>query len=273
MNSEHRGLAALAAQVEHYRLIFRWPERTASLLLPALFVVSVGIHAFAFYLFQVVYPPTLSSPRLPAQVTFLTDATPQGRALLDWVRAQDPATAARVPEITPPGLGEVQYTPSYTVAQALPRIEPPSEEPIAIPAAYTLLDSRDNKPVATEAPRRAVASSLAFSEALRARDAAPSAPVEITGKSSANLRPTVLLVGVDGRGEVRYCFLQESSDNRAGADSVIDKQAEALLRQHAFTHSEAPLEWGFATFTWGAAAHEPRASQPPPAPAAAPQQP
>ena len=30
-------LAALAAQVEHYRLVFRWPERSASLLLPLVF--------------------------------------------------------------------------------------------------------------------------------------------------------------------------------------------------------------------------------------------
>jgi hypothetical protein len=45
----------------------------------------------------------------------------------------------------------------------------------------------------------------------------------------------------------------------------MDGQAETLLKEHGFAHSEAPLEWGYATFTWGAEAYAPEPSQPLPA--------
>ena len=123
MKPEPRGLAALAAQVEHYRLIFRWPERTASLLFPGLLILSVAIHTFAFFIFQVVYPPTVASAPPRAQVTLLTPGTPHSDALLRWVEAQDPATAGRIQEIAPKGLEEIRYTPSYEAARMPPRID------------------------------------------------------------------------------------------------------------------------------------------------------
>lgn len=271
MNSEPRGLAALAAQVGHYRLVFRWPERTASLLLPVLFVLSVAVHAFAFFVFQVVYPPAVASAPPPAQVTLLTGATPEGAALLRWVQAQDPATAARIQEITPAGLEEIVYTPSYAAVHTLPlEVEPPAE-PIAFPAAHSLLDYSESKEAAPTPSRRTVSSTLSFSEILRARDASSEAPLSVTPKPSLNLRPTSFLVGIGDRGEVRYCFLLDpSGGDPSSGDHDIDKQAEALLRQHNFAHSEAPLEWGFATFTWGAEAYAPQASQPLPQPPAVP---
>ena len=260
MKPEPRGLAALAAQVEHYRLIFRWPERTASLLFPGLLILSVAIHTFAFFIFQVVYPPTVASAPPRAQVTLLTPGTPHSDALLRWVEAQDPATAGRIQEIAPKGLEEIRYTPSYEAARMPLKEGEPSAAPLGLISAYSLLDaSFSKKPTTVESASLSVASSLAFSEPLRARESAtPPQPLEITTKSSANLRPTVFLVGIGDRGEVLYCFLQESS-----ADRAMDTQAEALLRQHVFTHSETPLEWGFATFTWGAEAFALRSSQPP----------
>ncbi|MEI8233868.1 MAG: hypothetical protein WCH57_04190 [Verrucomicrobiota bacterium] len=268
MSPELRGLAALAAQVEHYRLTFRWPERTSSLLLPALFLLSVAVHGLAFYLFQVVYPPSVASPPPPAQVTLLTPDTPRGAALLRWVEAQDPATAARVEEVTPARLGVIGYTPSYVTAQTPLREAEPAPESFACPPAHSLLDFTPSAPVSTgDAPRLGVATALHFSESLRARERpGPPAPLNLSAKSSANLRPTVFLAGVGGRGELRYCFLQESS-----GDPAMDAQGEALLGQHAFSLSETPLQWGFATFTWGADATAPAAAPraqdaPPPAP-------
>ena len=271
MNSE-RGFAALAAQVGHYRLVFRWPERTASLLIPALLVLSVAVHALAFYIFQVVYPPAVASAPPPAQVTLLTADTPEGAALLRWVQAQDPAIAARPREITPAGLGEILYTPSYAAVHTLPLAMEPREEPIGFPAAHSLLDfSAPREAPLEEAPRRGVSSALSFSAALRARDASPDVPPAATPKNSPNLRPTVFLVGVGDRGEVRYCFLLDpNGGDPSSGDHEMDKQAEALLRAHNFTHAETPLEWGFATFTWGAEAYAPQPSQPLPQPPAVP---
>lgn len=261
--NEPRGLAALAAQVEHYRLVFRWPERTASLLLPALFIASVAVHAVAFYLFQVQYPPSVSSAPPPAQVTLLSAASPQGAELLKWVESRDPATAARPVQASPPSLSEIRYIPSYASAQTLPLEQQAASETIGYPSAWNLLELMD-EPAALPAPAsQRAASSLAFSESLRSRDTAPGAPLPLAVKSRANLRPTVFLVGIGGRGEVRYCFLQERS-----TDPAMDAQAETLLKEHAFTRSDAPLEWGYATFTWGAEAYAPEPSQPA-APAAA----
>ena len=269
MNSEPRGLAALAAQVGHYRLVFRWPERTVSLLLPALFVLSVMFHALAFYIFQVVYPPAVASAPPPAQVTLLTPDTREGAALLRWVQAQDPATAARTPEVTPAGLGEILYTPSYATVHTLPLETEPPAAPIGFPSAHSLLDVSASKEAAPEPPRRAVASALAFSDGLRARDAAPEIPRGVTSKNSPNLRPTVFLAGIGDRGEIRYCFLlAPNGGDPSSGDPEVDKQAEALLREHRFTPSETPLAWGFATFTWGVEAYAP--PQPQPQPAAVP---
>ncbi|MEI6562334.1 MAG: hypothetical protein WCO68_09680 [Verrucomicrobiota bacterium] len=266
MNSEPRGLAALAAQVGHYRLVFRWPERTVSLLLPALFVLSVLFHALAFYIFQVVYPPAVASAPPPAQVTLLTPDTREGAALLRWVQAQDPATAARTQEITPAGLGDILYTPSYATVHTLPlEMETPAT-PIGFPASHSLLDFSASKTATLEPPRRAVASALSFSEGLRARNAASEAPHGVTSKSTPNLRPTVFLAGLSDRGEIRYCFLlAPNGGDPSSGDPDVDKQAEALLREHRFTPSETPLEWGFATFTWGAEAYAPPQPQPQPA--------
>ena len=263
MSSEHRGLAALAAQVGHYRLVFRWPERTVSLLLPALFVLSVAVHALAFYVFQVVYPPEVASAPPPAQVTLLTGDTPEGATLLQWVQAQDPAMAARVQEVTPAGLGEILYNPSYATVHTRPLETEAPVQQIGFPSAHNLLEFSESKVPAPETPPRTVASTLSFSETLRARDAAPGTAPVITPKPSPNLRPTVFLVGIDDRGEVRYCFLLEpGGGDPSSGDHEVDKQAEALLRQHGFTHSETPLEWGFATFSWGAEAYTTQPVQP-----------
>lgn len=250
---EHRALAALAAQVEHYRLVFRWPERTSSLLLPLLFVISVAIHGLAFYIFQVQYPPTAVSAPPPAQVTLLTGDTPQGAEMLKWVEARDPATAARVMTAGAPALKEIEYVPSYASAQTLPLEREPAMEPVEIPPAHTLLDWTAASGHRTPAPeRKRVASSLHFSEKLRARDAAPDAPLDVPRRSTVNLHRTVFLAAVSDDGQVRYCFLQERS-----GDPAMDSLAEKLLRGHPFTASGTPLVWGYAVLTWGAEAYAP----------------
>lgn len=251
-------LAALAAQVEHYRLVFRWPERNASLLFPAFLVVSLLVHAFAFFLFQVAYPPAVSLSSPPAQVTLITPDQPQSAAFLRWVQAQDPAVVGSVQEVIPPnGLGERLYRPSYATAHTFQmEAEPPQTSP-TFPSARNLLDACDAPKAAAPVPMRpAVATSLAFSEGLNVRDGDPHAPLQLATPSRVNLRPTVFLVGVGASGEVRYCFPQVRSEGASSGDPKVDAQAETLLRAHPFLPSSTPLQWGFATFTWGAQAYE-----------------
>ena len=257
-------LAALAAQVEHYRLVFRWPERSASLLLPAFLLLSLVVHAFTFFLFQVAYPPAVSLAPPPAQITLITPDQPESAAFLRWVQAQDPAIAASVQEVAPPpGLGDRLYRPSYATARSFQMEVEPQQALPDFPSARSLLDAPGSpKAAAAVSERPAVATALAFSEGLAARDAAPGAPLKLALPSRVNLRSTVFLVGVGADGKVRYSFPQAGSEGASSGDPKVDAQAELLLRAHSFAPSPAPLQWGFATFTWGAQAYESAAPQP-----------
>lgn len=255
MNS--RGFAAIAAQMEHYRFVFRWPERSASLLFPAFLLLSLAVHALAFFLFQVEYPPSASLAPPPVQVTLVTPDDPGGAAFLKWVLAQDPAAAGRVAEVEPPaGLGERPYRPSYAAVRAYAMEVEPPRGGVGFPSGRTLLDAAPAPPAPVRAGRPSVANSLVFSEELAARDAAPGVPFRLAAPSRANLRPTVFLVGIGAGGEVRYCFPQSGGEGASSGDPKVDEQAGALLRGHPFKPSRAPLQWGFATFTWGAQAYD-----------------
>lgn len=233
------------------RLIFRWPERRASLMLPLLFVASAIVHAFGFYVFQVVYPPTGSTTPQPAQVTFLAD-TPENDAMLRWAESQDPSLAARMQEVTPPGLGEVRYIPSYATEHALPAALEEKPKTTVFPPARDLssLLAAPTKPCA--AGFGAVRTKFCFGEELRKRDAGGKTVFPAISKNGETLRPSEFLLSIDDRGEVRYCFLQESC-----GEPEMDKAAETVLRQHAFKHTDtpSPLLWGFATVDWGIEAY------------------
>jgi len=245
---------ASASQIFSQRLIFRWPERSASFVLPSLFLASVAAHALTFYVFQVVYPTTVSIAPPPTQVTLLTPSSPENKALLRWVDGQDPAATARLQEATPPNLGEVHYSPSYAAVHTLPELAENSPETISFPPAQDSLALITPATIRPDSPRTVVHSSLTLSEALEARDAAQSKAVVPCSRSSTSLQPTTFLIGISDRGELRYCFLQDGS-----GDSAIDREGEEVLRRHAFkrTDSPTPIAWGFATFVWGAEAFAP----------------
>lgn len=243
---------------QSHALIFRWPERSASFVLPSLFLVSVAVHALAFYVFQVSYPLVSTAPS-PAQVTLLTPSSPANQALLSWASARDPAAAQALQEVTPPGLGDVQYTPSYAKAQSLPKPAEPSGAAVPFPPAHEPLALLAPGAAPVAAVHAPVRTSVAFSDSLRERVVTPQPNLLITGKSTTSLEPATFLVAIGADGAVRYSFLQETCGN-----SEIDKEAEGQLQTRRFQPAAAnsPLVWGFATFTWGADAFVPA---PPPA--------
>ncbi len=229
------------------RLVFRWPERIPSFLLPGIFLLAVAAHAVAFYLFQIVYPPIVSIAPPPAQVTLLTPSSPENRALLQWVEAQNPEAAPRLQATLPPGLEPPGYTPSYAAVRTLPKPFALPAAPEAYPAVALLAGAPSGS--ATPEPRPAVGTAVRFSNELAARAAGAAAPAPLPAAGGA-FPPSVFLAGVDDRGAVRYLFLQQSSGNPG-----LDRQAEEWLRERPFAREEnaAPLAWGFATVAWGAA--------------------
>src|SRR5204862_380042 len=81
------------------------------------------------FILQVVSPPSLALLPPPARVSSITSATEEGRTLLRWIDAEDPAlafTTQRPPQAKLRALPRVAHLPSYVaVESALKEIPPP----------------------------------------------------------------------------------------------------------------------------------------------------
>ncbi|PYK19249.1 MAG: hypothetical protein DME56_10710, partial [Verrucomicrobia bacterium] len=75
-------------------LLFSWDSPRQQKAVFAIFVVmSLVGHAFCFYVFQIAYPTPVALLPPPAGVTFIVPDSEQGRTLLRWIDAEDPALA------------------------------------------------------------------------------------------------------------------------------------------------------------------------------------
>jgi hypothetical protein len=237
-------------------LLFRWdsPRRRKTAVITFL-ALSLVAHAFCFYIFQVVYPPTVTLLPPPARVALITPASEEGRTLLRWIDAEDPAvafTTHRPPEATLRPLPRVEHVPSYRAMEPPLREVPPLEidlrTPDSQPPGAVPLMRQDN--VHTTGP---TATSVSFSEELDAVGA-PILPdlsfVASNGETPETIR---FRVAVSRRGEIRYCFPLNSS-----GDPALDEQARLyLVRCHFSTNApgddkpDAFLTWGISTIEWG----------------------
>lgn len=257
-------------------LTFAWPERSASFVLPIFFLLAVLFHAAAFYLFQIVYPPSTAVTPPTAQLLYISPDTPENLALLQWVDAQLPATVARVRDTPLPAeLLPIRYTPSYQTPGTLPKEADVASLPVQYPAAYTTLPPLPASGEETPAREsRVVLSTLHFSESLRPfqkSDAPPLFPLSSETEPPAigqhqagesveplhtprSLHLTRFFIGLNRRGELRYTFPQESSGNKA-----LDRKAATYLQEYPFQHPAqepaAEFTWGTLTFTWGVEAY------------------
>src|SRR5882672_12645445 len=135
--------------LEHEPLLFSWDSpRTQKAALLAFLALSLLAHAVCFYIFQVVYPPAVTLLPPPARVALITPASEEGRTLLRWIDAEDPAvafTTHRPPEARLRALPKVEHVPSYQAMEPtlkeLPPLEvdartPDSQPPAAVPFMY-----------------------------------------------------------------------------------------------------------------------------------------
>ena len=96
----------------------------------AFLALSLLAHAVCFYIFQVVYPPTVTLLPPPARVALITPASEEGRTLLRWIDAEDPAvafTTHRPPEARLRALPKVEHVPSYHAMEPTLKELPPFE--------------------------------------------------------------------------------------------------------------------------------------------------
>ena len=237
-------------------LLFNWDAPRSRKAAFAGFVsASLLLHAACFYLFQVVYPAAVVLLPPPARVQLITPATEEGRTLLRWIDAEDPAFASatqRPPEAKQRALPRPQHVPSYLVeAPRLKQIPPPvpdTRAPSVFPPGPVPTLRRQPAPAAGVVPSRA-----SFSSEL-AVFKAPTLPApRFVASTSESPRAARFRIGLSRTGEVRHCFLMESS-----GDPALDEQAREHLSLARFPQAPAPssaavpsMVWGTATVDWG----------------------
>jgi len=257
----------LNPEVATEQLLFSWDSpRTKKAAFLGFLALSLLAHAVCFYVFQVVYPPTVTLLPPPARVALITSASEEGRTLLRWIDAEDPAvafTTHRPPEARVRALPKVEHVPSYRamepILKELPRFEVDSRAPDSQPpGAVPFMRQRGAPGV------RPIPTSVSFSTELDGLGVAALPPLKFVASTGEAPEAIRLRVGVSGLGEIRYCFPLNSS-----GDPQLDKQARLYLTRCRFSRgapgdgkSEAPLTWGIATIEWGSDVTLPHARQP-----------
>jgi hypothetical protein len=258
--------------VEHAAagLLFNWSHgRSRKLMIAGFIALSLAAHALCFYLFQIVYPPTVALLPPPARVSMIVPDSEEGRTLLNWLEAEDPAlvsTTQRPPDVkafTPP---RVQHVPSYTIVEPALRELPPYTPDLRIPS------SRPPGPVPSlrAHPQRAPVAAptvVRFSEELEALGTFQKPEVRFVPSTKEPPQNARFHVAVTTTGEVRHVFLDRSS-----GDPALDEQARQCLILCRFTTDPAnpvagnDLTWGSAMIQWGNDIVRDHAASPSPAP-------
>ena len=238
------------------QLIFSWDSpRGEKLAITVCLALSLVAHALCFYIFQIVYPPTVALLPPPARVALITPTSEEGRTLFRWIDAEDPAlafTTRRPRETTLWALPKAEHLPSYSAIEPTFKNIPPLERDLRIPS------SQPPGAVHVARPKTApaisvVKTSVSFSNELKTFGA-PILPEPAFGASNEEMPETIRFqVAVSKLGEVRYCFPINSS-----GDPALDEQARLYIARCRFTQNtanpskpESFLAWGTATIVWG----------------------
>jgi hypothetical protein len=238
------------------RLIFSWDSpRRQKLAITIFLALSFGAHALCFYVFQVVYPPTIALLPPPARVTLITAASEEGRTLLRWIDSEDPAlafTTHRPPEARLHALPKAEHVPSYSAIQPTLKDIPPLERDLRIPSCHPPGAVRLVRQKATPA-MSVFTTSVSFSKEFDVFGA-PMLPEPNFAASNEETPQTIRFrVGVNKFGEIRYCFPVNSS-----GDAALDEQARLYVARCRFPKStvnpgkaDSFLAWGITTIEWG----------------------
>ncbi len=235
-------------------LVFDWPcPSRFQWKFFGLILLSALVHVATFFLFQIVYPPRVSIPPPAPEISLLLPTTPENRALLRRIEADDPALVAATPGVTPPKLLQQKYLPSYNTVRTQPRTVAAEAAVTRYPSPkdpLTIIRSAAQPPQLADVALPPVPTRIDFSSPLAVRAPSARSAWDFTARATRPLEPAAFLIGITDRGEVRYVFLQRSS-----GDSALDSQAAAQLPGFDFQPAEAPITWGMATIIWGDDVH------------------
>jgi hypothetical protein len=237
-------------------LIFNWDSpRGEKLAITIFLALSLVAHALCFYIFQIVYPPTVALLPPPARVALITPGSEEGRTLLRWIDAEDPAlafTTRRPQETKLRALPKAEHVPSYSAIEPSLKNIPPLERDLRIPSCQppgAVHFARQK----TALPITVAKTSVSFSNELEA-SGAPILPEPAFAASNEEMPETIRFrIAVSKLGEVRYCF----PINLSG-DAARDEQARLYIARCRFRQNTAKagkadssLTWATATIVWG----------------------
>lgn len=250
-------------------LVFGWerPGR-GKWTLSGFLLGSLGLHAFGFYLFQIVYPPAVALLPPPGRVSLIAPNSEESRQLLRWIEAEDPALASTTlppPDTKTLAMPTIQHAPSYLARQPALKDLAPAPPALRIPSAHP--PAPLEKP--TSAPRfvtRPIPTVIRFSRELDSLIAPQTPELKFNSSGRDSPESARFLIAVDHQGVVRHCFLQNSS-----GDPALDEQARKYLAASRFpalrnspSAAATALVWGEATVEWGNDITPPPASSPTP---------
>lgn len=245
-----------ASELAAEPLLFSWDSsRRRRTMLAAFLLLSLLAHAVCFYLFQIVYPTPVALFPPPARVTFIAPDSEEGRTLLRWVDAEDPAVAFTTHPVPGARLGalpKTEHEPSYStmgpMLKELPTLKPDLRIPSSQPPSAVRFGSRKTVPGKGRARTY-----ISFSKELDQFGAPTLFKYEFTASNEDAPEALRFRVAVNDLGEIRYCFPINSS-----GDPALDEQARLQIIRSRFPQSrgtggkpESALVWGTATVHWG----------------------
>ncbi|HEY2680547.1 MAG TPA: hypothetical protein VGI59_04430 [Candidatus Udaeobacter sp.] len=254
---------SVATEIAAEPLLFSWdsPQRRRTML-AAFLVLSLMAHVLCFYVFQIVYPTPVALLPPPGRVTFIAPDSEEGRSLLRWIDAEDPAVAFTTHP--PPGarvraLPKTEHLPSYSAVEPILKELPPLKADLRIPSSQPPgpVHSVGRKTASTRGTPRTY---ISFSKEL---DEFGTATVPQTGFAMSNEETPATLrfrVAVNDLGEIRYCFPINSS-----GDPALDEEVRLQIVRSRFSPNtqndsklDSSLVWGVATIQWGSDVARPR---------------
>src|SRR5215216_5707100 len=128
-----------ASEIAAEPLLFNWnslPPRGT--MLAAFLMLSLVAHALCFYVFQIVYPTPVALLPPPARITFIAPDSEEGRSLLRWIDAEDPAVAFTTHPAPGARLGalpKAEHLPSYSAVEPILKELPSLKADLSIPSS------------------------------------------------------------------------------------------------------------------------------------------
>jgi hypothetical protein len=236
-------------------LLFDWASAQRSGQRLALWVViALFLHAGAYLLLRVTYPPADPVRISEAALYVLLPGSPEEKRLTPFIEAANPALFA--PEdphgLAMPAPPMPAYEPSYAAAK--PQLVPMPENPARVLPPllpdFGPISMPEAAAPAPQWPAPATGTQIVFSRTLEARAPQEWPAKKFTARPGDLLAPMQFLIAVAPDGRVLHVFRDPDS---AGDDNkAIDDAASRYLMSLWFRRGpNSGIVWGSATFHWG----------------------